>query len=188
MIRFRLKSPMYVRTYCGLGGFEGVHNLYQIAPRRPETARGRPQTPLGRLQRRPGGVTVTPQWQSWDYTAYTSEFKASSDLPPSPSAHLAPRGFGQPPPARFPPQAGAPARKWRTDVLALPLSETGCSPTQAFRRPALPQLTRFGKLSVQRPAFAKRRVLQPALGRTSRFPALLVQRTAVFQAPSLRLD
>ena len=34
---------------------------------------------------------------------------------------------------------------------ALPLSETGCSPTQAFRRPAIPQLTRFGKLSVHRP-------------------------------------
>ena len=46
---------------------------------------------------------MTPQWQSWGYTAYTSEFKASSHLPPSFSAHLAPRGFGQPPPARFPP-------------------------------------------------------------------------------------
>ena len=42
MIRFRLKSPMYVRTYCGFGGFEGVQNLYQDAPRRPEGAPRRP--------------------------------------------------------------------------------------------------------------------------------------------------
>ena len=188
MIRFRLKSPMYVRTYCGLGGFEGVHNLYQIAPRRPETARGRPQTPLGRLQRRPGGVTVTPQWQSWDYTAYTSEFKASSDLPPSPSAHLAPRYFGQPPPARFPPgparqpQGGEPmfsrASPFGDRLFSYPgFSETRHSPVDPLRETVCSSTP-----------FAKHRVLQHVFGRTSRFPALLVQRTAVFQAPSLRLD
>ena len=129
VIRFRLKSPMYVRTY--VLWFWGLRGRPKSLPRRPETARGRPQTALGRLHRRPGGVTVTPQWQSWDYTAYTSEFKASSHLPPSPSAHLAPRGFGQPPPARFPPR---PARQ--------PESGEPMFSRSPFRRPGvlLPRL------------------------------------------------
>ena len=131
---------------------------------------------------------MTPQWQSWDYTAYTSEFKASSDLPPSPSAHLAPRYFGQPPPARFPPgparqpQGGEPmfsrASPFGDRLFSYPgFSETRHSPVDPLRETVCSSTP-----------FAKHRVLQHVFGRTSRFPALLVQRTAVFQAPSLRLD